>query len=85
LGKLKELLLPDEYLIASYPEEYWITQDGRLVLIEHMDFQHLENIVNLFSQEGMTVDPMRQGAFEKIMIRYLRLQAQINDVHKDIL
>ncbi len=85
MGKLQKRLWPDDYLVASYPEEYWVTQDDRLVLIEDMEFQHRENIVNYFSQEGKTVDPMRQTAFEKVMIRYLRLQAEINDVHKDIL
>ena len=67
------------------PDDYWMTNRGRVVPIDKLDFQHLENIVNYFSQEGTTVAPDRQGAFEKVMLRYLRLQAEINEVHKDIL
>jgi uncharacterized membrane-anchored protein len=72
-------------LAQQNPNDWWLTQDGRLCLIKDMDFSHLENIVNFFSQEGRVVDPMMQGAFEKVMLTYLRKQAEINDVHKDIL
>jgi hypothetical protein len=89
MGKLKaawsEELLEQSIREIMFPKDYWITKDGRFIPIDDMDFQHLENIVNFFSQEGTTVDPMRQGAFEKVMLRYLRMQAEINDVHKDIL
>lgn len=89
MGKLKaawsEELLEQSVREIMFPKDYWITKDGRFIAIEDMDFQHLENIVNFFSQEGTTVDPMRQGAFEKVMLLYLRKQAEINDVHKDIL
>jgi len=90
MGRLKNHALTLEELESQIqaivsPKDYWITQDGRLVPIDDMDFQHLENIVNLFSKDGMVVDPMRQGAFEKVMLRYLYLQAEINDVHKEIL
>jgi hypothetical protein len=68
----------------SHPHEVWMSK-GKLHLIERMDFQHLENIVNLFSQEGMVVDPLMQASFENVMLTYLRKQAQINDVHKEIL
>ena len=89
MGRLKDLLESwndeDNFSKAyKHPNEYWRTKDGP-VRIEDMDFQHLENVVNYFSQEGTTVDPTRQGAFENVMLRYLRLQAEINDVHKDIL
>jgi hypothetical protein len=89
MGKIKahwtDELFEEQLRFLMYPKDYWLTKDGRLVPIDDMDFQHLENIVNLFSQEGTTVDPTRQAAFENVMLRYLRLQAEINDVHKDIL
>ena len=89
MGKLKSALTDDLFeenlRVMMSPKDYWITKDGRFIAIEDMDFQHLENIVNYFSQEGTTVDPTRQGAFEKVMLTYLRKQAEINDVHKDIL
>jgi hypothetical protein len=88
LGKLKDLL--DEWteeLRVTTPSnlsDYWWSKSG-FILIEDMDFQHLENIVNFFSQEGTTVDPRMQASFEKVVLLYLRKQAEINDVHKDIL
>jgi len=72
-------------LAQQNPNDWWLTKDGRLHLIKDMDFSHLENVINFFSQEGRVVDPMMQGAFENVMLTYLRKQAQINDVHKDIL
>ena len=72
-------------LAQQNPNDWWLTKDGRLLLIEDIDFSHLESIVNYFSQEFRVVDPMMQGAFEKVMLTYLRKQAEINDVHKDIL
>ena len=91
-----ESTLPDELktkmamILASphhkvLPDIKLMKNRGKVIPIDELDFQHLENIVNYFSQEGTTVDPMRQGAFEKVMLRYLRLQAEINEVHKDIL
>ena len=91
MAKLKNPLLTQEDLesqiraIVRPNNQVWYGKGGQIYLIEAMDFQHLENIVNYFSQEGTTVDPSRQGAFENVMLRYLRLQAEINDVHKDIL
>jgi hypothetical protein len=91
MGRLKNHLLTQDDLesqiraIIYADDDHWLTKDGRLIPIEGMDFQHLENIVNYFSQEGTTVDPTRQGAFEKVMLLYLRKQAEINDVHKEIL
>jgi hypothetical protein len=91
MGRLKNHLLTQDDLesqiraIVRPNNQVWYGKGGEIYLIEAMDFQHLENIVNLFSQEGMVVDPSRQGAFENVMLRYLRLQAEINDVHKDIL
>lgn len=52
--------------------KWWRTQDMRWYRIETLDFSHLENIVNYFSQDGMTLDPMRQGAFDNVMIEYLK-------------
>lgn len=91
MGKLKSYALTEDDLesqiraIVRPNNEVWYGKGGQVFLIEAMDFQHLENIVNLFSQEGMVVDPSRQGAFENVMLRYLRMQAEINDVHKEIL
>jgi UTP-glucose-1-phosphate uridylyltransferase len=91
MAKLKNPLLTQDDLesqiraIVRPNNQVWYGKGGEIYLIEAMDFQHLENIVNYFSQEGTTVDPSRQGAFENVMLRYLRLQAEINDVHKDIL
>jgi len=88
MGKLKDLLHErTEELRVPEPSnlsDYWWSKSG-FILIEDMDFQHLENIVNFFSQEGMTVDPRMQASFEKVVLLYLRKQAEINDVHKDIL
>ena len=90
MSRMKDLLdeLNDELELAKLEnnlDDYWMTSRGKFIPINELDFQHLENIVNYFSQEGTTVAPDRQGAFEKVMLRYLRLQAEINEVHKDIL
>ena len=89
MGKLKNLLHEwTEELKVNNPStlsDHWVTKDLLLIPIKDMDFQHLENIVNFFSQEGMTVDPRMQASFEKVVLLYLRKQAEINDVHKDIL
>ena len=91
MGRLKDLIDSwghDNYVDSDSPPEdlakYWQTRKG-FVLISTMDFQHLENIVNLFSKDGMVVYPTMQPSFENVMLRYLRLQAEINDVHKEIL
>jgi hypothetical protein len=88
---LEELLIADhakrlelDVLASMNRSDYWMGKSGP-VLIETMDFHHLENIVNLFSQEGMVVSPLWQESFEKVMLTYLRKQAEINEVHKDIL
>jgi hypothetical protein len=60
--------------------EYWATKDGRLLLISEMDYEHLEMIVNYFSRDGMVVDPRRQGAFENVMLTYLRKKAEIEEM-----
>jgi hypothetical protein len=65
-------------------KNYWMSKSGP-VLIETMDFHHLESIVNLFSRDGMEVAPPWQESFEQVMLTYLRKQAEINEVHKDIL
>jgi hypothetical protein len=91
MGRLKNHALTLEELEIQirevmYPNEdhVWFGNQGKRYLIEAMDFQHLENVVNLVSN-GMVIHPHRQGSFENVMLRYLRLQAQINDVHKEIL
>jgi len=62
------------------PSKWWAAQDGRLMSIEKMDLQHLENVVNYFSRDGMVVDPTRQGAFENVMLTYLRKKAEMNEM-----
>jgi hypothetical protein len=92
MGRLKDLLdawNDDDYVKVSDPlpenlAKYWRTKQG-FVLIETMDFQHLENVVDYFSREGTVVYPTMQPSFENVMLTYLRKQAQINDVHKEIL
>ena len=91
MGRLKDLLVAwnddddeDNFSKAvKHPNEYWMTKKG-YVRIEDMDFQHLENVVNLVSN-GMEIPPHMQPSFENVMLTYLRKQAEINDVHKDIL
>ena len=78
MGQVKNWLTDEEFEDndGADPSKWWGTQDGRLMSIEHMDLQHLENVVNYFSQEGMVVDPMRRNAFENVMLAYLRKKAE---------
>ena len=52
--------------------KWWRTNDKRWILIQAMEFDHLQNTVDYFSRDGMTIDPMRQGAFDNVMIEYLK-------------
>jgi hypothetical protein len=82
MGRLKAWLDDDAFEDSdgADPSKYWSTQDGRLMSIEHMDLQHLENVVNYFSQDGYKVDPMRQNAFENVMLTYLRKKAEMDEM-----
>jgi hypothetical protein len=55
--------------------KWWRTNDKRWILIQAMEFDHLQNTVDYFSRDGMTIDPMRQGAFDNVMIEYLKRKA----------
>lgn len=61
------------------PAHYWRTR-MMWVRIEDMDFEHLENTVNLFSREGMKVDPLMQDAFENVMLTYLRKKLAMDEM-----
>jgi hypothetical protein len=54
MGKIKahwtDELFEEQLRFLMYPKDYWLTKDGRLLLIKDMDFSHLESIVNFFSQ-----------------------------------
>jgi hypothetical protein len=82
MAKMKQWI--DEDMFESFAarkqmDDYWRTADKRYVRISEMEFSHLENTVNYFSREGMKVDPSRQNAFEKVMIRYLMEKAKIEE------
>lgn len=61
------------------PTHYWRTR-MMWVRIEDMDFEHLENTVNLFSKEGTKIDPSRQDAFENVMLTYLRKKLAMDEM-----
>ena len=82
MGRLKALLDADEFEDhdGADPSKWWSTADGRLMHIESMELEHLGNIVNYFSQDGYTVDPMRRDAFENVMLTYLRKKAEMDEM-----
>lgn len=82
MGQVKKWLTDEEFEDndGADPSKWWATQDGRLMSIEHMDLQHLENVVNYFSQEGYVVDPTRRNAFENVMLTYLRKKAEMDEM-----
>ena len=85
MGQVKKWMTDEEFEDRRGWEkvntnEIWSTQHGQLLLISEMKFEHLENIVNYFSRDGMVVDPRKQGAFENVMLTYLRKKAEINEM-----
>ena len=52
--------------------KWWKTKDRRWILIAAMDFSHLENTVDYFSRDDVTIDPMRQEALDNVIIEYMR-------------
>ncbi len=74
-----------EMSAALHPNDYWRTRDGSLIHITQLRFGHLENIINHFSKDGVEVPDHFKETFERVMLMYLRKQAEINEVHKDIL
>jgi hypothetical protein len=92
MAKMKQWIDDDVFEKFATPkqyDDYWLTRDNRWIWISEMDYEHLENTVNYFSREGMKVDPARQNAFEKVMIRYLmekaKMEEQIARTQHDIL
>jgi hypothetical protein len=92
MSKMKQWIDEDVFEKFATPrqhDDYWLTRDSRWVRISEMEFSHLENTVNYFSREGMKVDPARQNAFDKVMIRYLiekaKMEEQIARTQHDIL
>jgi hypothetical protein len=74
MGKVKAWVddVEVEEGVLMEPDKYWRTAHSRWLRISEMEFSHLENIVDLVSQDGMVIDPMRQGAFDNVMIEYLK-------------
>jgi hypothetical protein len=92
MGKMKQWIDNDAFGYLATPDDYnnyWRTKEDRWIRISEMEFSHLENTVNYFSREGMKVDPTRQNAFDKVMIRYLmekaKMEEQIARTQHDIL
>ena len=82
MGKMKQWVDDDIFenmANARDHDNYWRTSNSRWIRIAEMDYEHLENTVNYFSREGMKVDPRRQNAFEKVMLRYLMEKAKIEE------
>jgi hypothetical protein len=82
MGQVKKWLTDEEFEDndGADPSKWWATPDGRLMSIEHMDLERLESVVNYFSQEGYKVDPMRQNAFDNVMLTYLRKKAEMDEM-----
>jgi hypothetical protein len=82
MGKMKQWIDADvfeNFATERQADDYWRTANDRWIHISDMEFSHLENTVNYFSREGMKVDPHRQNAFEKVMLRYLREKAKMEE------
>ena len=77
MGQVKKWMTDEEFEDndGADPSKWWSSND-RLIHIESMDLEHLENVVNYFSRDGVKVDPMRQSAFENVMLTYLRKKAE---------
>ena len=85
MGQVKKWMTEEEFEARRgwgkvNPNEIWTTQDGVMLWIKDIEFDHLENIVNYFSRDGMVVDPGRQGAFENVMLTYLRKKAEMDEM-----
>jgi hypothetical protein len=82
MGKMKQWVgdsVFEDFADPKKYDEYWRTANDRWIRISEMEFSHLENTVNYFSREGMKVDPARQNAFDKVMVRYLMEKAKIEE------
>lgn len=52
--------------------KWWRTKDKRWILIEAMDFYHLENTVDYFSRSDVQINPERQAAFDNVILEYMK-------------
>lgn len=52
--------------------KWWKTKDKGWILIQAMDFSHLENTVDYFSRDGVSINPERQLALENVIIEYMK-------------
>jgi uncharacterized protein YigA (DUF484 family) len=52
--------------------KWWKTKDKGWILIQAMDFSHLENTVDYFSRDGVSIDPERQAALENVILEYMK-------------
>jgi hypothetical protein len=52
--------------------KWWKTKDRRWILIQAMDFSHLENTVDYFSRDDVQINPERQEALDNVIIEYMR-------------
>ena len=72
--------IPDEemmYLVHMKKQDidlskWWKTKDRRWILIEAMDFSHLENTVDYFSRDDVQINPERQAALDNVMLEYMK-------------
>jgi hypothetical protein len=82
MGQVKKWLTDEEFEdnYGADPSKWWRTSNDRLIHIESMDLEHLENVVNFFSQDGYKVDPTRQNAFENVMLTYLRKKTEMDEM-----
>ena len=74
MGKLKAWIddVEVEDGMLKEPDKYWRTAQQRWKLIAELEFSHLENIVNYFSQDGVVVNPTMQNSFDNVMIEYMK-------------
>lgn len=52
--------------------KWWKTKDRRWILIQAMEFDHLQNTVDYFSRDDVSINPERQAALENVMIEYFK-------------
>ena len=72
--------IPDDemmYLVHIRKEDidltkWWRTKDKEWLLIQAMDFSHLENTVDYFSRDDVRIDPERQTALENVILEYMK-------------
>ena len=58
--------------------KWWKTKDRGWILIEAMDFDHLQNTVDYFSRDGVSINPERQAALDNVIIEYMKKKIDSN-------